>query len=689
MKINMGKINKNAKSKVVLLIALFTFSSALAFTTFTSTVKADDPSYPAGVIDQGADLLGSGYVLNYRIAIDGNHHQIGLISNISHPEVDHQLVFHGPVRNEAVDPYIKNVDLTWAIYGEYRPFIVLRSSSWYDHYFELCNSLASTVTFTLDIGVGYDSSFFDVGYEFGWEWTTITSSSSRWELTVDNSQTAVVYFWVTFLRVNGTIAYFNDEIRPYDAIALQNVDTFNKYIVTYDMNETISELPSQLNDTCYGGDSPEKFYMLSDKDTMEWSESSSYSWHVGLSLKIGGDASLFWWGGFYFSVKVKAVDTDVTTAKLVHSFTPVAGQSRPLDYFYFVFENSYSTNLVAEQDPVATIVSPTSGSTLWDETEVQVNGQDNIEVESASLWVSPSPYYVEYAEIQNPTRIDNNWYFEFDSRNFEDGTWYLHAIVYDNYGGSGMTNFSVEIKNDSWGQITRPTASSTKLYGDDIIFSATANDNSGVSSVKFQVERISGSPWSSPWNNAYYNELLYQGWYWIWYDQPSTGTYKLHCKIIDTFGYETEINSVVFYVDYGIMYTTSVQNIKGVYQVGGTTEGKYNDDVYYGIKTDADGWLWWRSITRFNFNDPGGAVVSTHFEFQIQPCTSELLVRIKYIGDSSVGGWIVKSYSSSGIQSVSLDANKRVQYVEISQHVYWTTQTRLWIDFGWVRYRTY
>ena len=683
----MKKMQKSITYTITLL--LFT-SMFLGITSLTSNVKAEDP--PFGVLGQGAEELGSGYVLNYQIATILPI-QFGLISDIDHAEVNHQLLFYGPERLIGPDPYIKNVDLTWVMYGEYRPFIVLRSDSWYDHYFELCTTLSTTVTFTFDIGLGYDSSFFDVGFEFGQEWTTTNSSSSRWELTVDDSQTAVVYFWVTFLRVNGTITYYNDEERSYDVMALQSVDPFIKHIVNYDASDTIDELPSQLAETCYDKnppyDVPDHFGMLSDKDTIEWSESSLFSWHAGVSLKIGGDDSAFWWGGFYFSIKVKAIDTEVTTSKLVHSFTPVDGQSRPMDYFCFVFENSFSTNLVAEQDPVATIVTPTSGSILWDVTEVNVTGQDNIQVDDASLWISPSASYIFHTEIQNPTRIGENWYFEFDTRNFDDGTWFLHAIVYDNYGNRGTSYISVEIKNDSWGEITRPTAGSTKLYGDNIVFSATAYDNSGVSSVKFQVEHISGDPWLSPWNNAYYNELLYQGWYWIWYDQGYTGTYKLYCKIIDNFGYETEIDPVEFYVDYGTMLTTSVVKIKGTSQVGGTEEGKYNDDVYYGIKTAADGWLWWRSITRFNFYDPGGPVVSTHFEFQIQPCTSELLVRIKYVGDTSPTGWTVKSYSSSDIQTVSLNANKQVQYIEISQHVFWTTYTRLWIDFAWVRYRTY
>ena len=600
-----------SNTKKAILISLLVFTFLFTFTDLTFNVKADDEE-DYGVRGTGYQTVGPFIVTDYDVLSQPNPVILGEQSVTEYgmlPYTDSNyevnpiyLPYRSRFRSILLPPtvpYVKNFDLDWEHYGGFRPYIVLRSEPWYDHYFELFHSSESTVKFGYDISLKIKGGYGNVVFTEGSSTTTYQKDYSSMEMTVRDSKTVVVYFWTTFMRINGSVTYFDDKTVNYDVVVLQTINYSNKHFEEYDYGETIEELPSALTKTnCLDIETPINFADqlddIADKDTIGWSESKEYSKSFSLSLDIGLNLpeEIAWLKGLEFSVKFNWIEENKITSAVKHQFIQTE-IPRPLPYFYMVFENPFSTNLFA-----------------------------------------------------------------------------VKAFT---------------------GQITSPTASSTKLLGDDILFKINTDDQSELSSVQLYIERLTNGAWSSGWVNAYYNEFLYGGWYWIWYAPPSADTYRVHCRLIDSYNglWDAAVTSIVFYIDYGTLYTTSVQRIKGVYQSGGTAEGKYNDDVYYGIKTDADGWLWWRSITRFYFNDPGGTVISTHFEFQIQPCTSELQVRIKYVGDSGVGSWKPASYSSSGIQSQSVTAEKRVEYVEISQHVYWTTHTRLWIDFCWLRWRIY
>jgi len=383
--------------------------------------------------------------------------------------------------------------------------------------------------------------------------------------------------------------------------------------------------------------------------------------------------------GLYLSVSLNVVEAGSQTLEIAHSFSPTG--SRPLDYFYIVTENPFSTNLLAEQDPVATIITPTSSSTLWDTVGVTINGEDNSEVVNAKFWV-------DYTEIINPYTIhlDDYWFTGFDTRDFSEGTHTLSAKVYDRFGAFGQTSIPIVIENDGWGQITSPSQGETELYGDNLYFLADVYDHSGVDLVQYKIERITGEYWATSWINAYY-DTLFQKWRYIWYDQPSTGTYKVYCREFDTFGRVTDIDTVTFEVDYGTILTHQITPLQYSAYSGTTTSGKYDDNSYFGVRCTGIGWGWWQSYTDFYFN-PVSTCISNKVELQITQCTSDVILRI-YFSDGTIE-YLYPSETQTTTQTLSLaNQGKTINRIRLIHKVWWLTYQWVYIDFIRVLYRIY
>lgn len=687
-------MKKTKKSDIFLLLCLVTLS-ALSFTGFTMNVRADEPFY--GVRGVGYDVLGSGIVSDYTTAYtyQGDYMwHIGIDTLIAPGEVINQLTLEGPSRMfpilyPPVDPYAKNVDLEWETYGGYRPYIVIRSTDWYDHKFELCDTTSRKVTFNYAVSLGIKSGYGSASYTEGGSSITVQESFSRWEKTADQAKTVIVYLWTTFLRVHGDITFFDDSTIDYDVVALQQIDFKNKHFEEYDSGVPIEELPSDLGESFYDYSipigEPDKFISISEKDSIGWSESQAYSTFCDVSLQIGGepDPGDPWWMGLYLSVDLNWIDAGSQTLEIVHSFTPVG--TRPLDYFFYIIENPFSTYLLAEQQPVATIIDPLPEAILWDTVGVSIYGQDNSEVVDARLWVSSDASLNEQADTEiidiYQLHIDDYWFMGFDTRDFSDGTYYLFAKVYDRFGMDGISPAVVEVEfeNNGWGQIITPSEGEIKLLGDDIYFTANAYDHSGVDSVQFRIG-TSGS-----WNNAYYDSLL-QRWTWIWY-YSTLGTHTVFCREIDTFGHITEIDSVTFHVDYGTILTHQIIPVQYSTYSGTTTSGKYDDNSYFGVRCTGIGWGWWRSITDFYFN-PVSICISTKVEIQITPCTSDVTLGVFFTdGTYDILNPVENTYST---QSFTLPSQgKTINRIRVIHTVWWATYQWVYIDFIRVLYRIY
>ena len=687
-------MRNKAKSFNVFLIFLIATSSFLGFFSFISIARADEPLY--GVRGEQPESLGTGVVSDYEIARDFQGKtgwDYGVDTLIDPNYVDNQITLLGPSRIypsqwPPLEPYVKSLNLQWQLNGSYRPFMIIRSAPWYNHKFELCQSSSNIITVNYEISLGIKTGYGSASYTEGGTTKTIQDEFQRWEYTITDSKTAVIYFWVTYLRVEGTITYWDDSVVNYDLIALQSIDLYNKHKEEYNWNEPIEELPEGLVEDFYDKSLPygipDKFYDVSDKDSIGWRESEEYSNSASVSFKLGGDPSPEdpWWMGLYLQVDFSYIEAGRRTLELVHTFTQI--DDRPLNYFFYIFENAFSIYLLPEQEPVATIQDPSPGATEWDYTCVIIHGEDNSEVVNARLWVSSDAslneeYDTEIIDIYS-IHLDDNWFISFNTNDFSDGTKYLFAKVYDRFGMDGINPamIPINIENDGWGNIIYPTQGETKLYGDDIYFAAVAYDHSGVDSVQFKLD-------SGSWQDAAFN-TLYQQWILIWYES-TLGTHTLSCREIDTFDRATVIDSVTFYVDYGTILTKQVSPITYSDYEGGTTEGKYDDDIYYRVRCTDIGWGWWESYTRFYF-DSYTQLITTKYELQILPCTPLVEVRTKYT-DGTLTGWTGLSTTISSIQSVNLDPNKKVNYIEIHHLVWWETYQWLDVDFIRLRYRIY
>jgi hypothetical protein len=312
---------------------------------------AAEKNYPPGVCGEPAEVdpwgpnndWGFSYADSYLIyPFLGIYYRFttGLITNTA---FNYEIRLTGPTMlSSALLPrptYVKENNLVIERVLAYKPVLYIESRDWYEHAvtFTATESNKFKMEFSLGIADPYGICSIEGGYS-----TTITKTSiNSWTESISGNHWKVVYVKMVFLRVHGTVKYFNDEVRTYDAMILESADWSNIY-VTSDMWGDNKELPL-INIDYYdspndGDTNPDKFYYLG-QESWTYSEVRETSVYFGISIKVATK---------YFTLSGSAKFTWTTTSGLSikHEFTGPGQLPSTVDYYYLIMYGFFTLNIL-------------------------------------------------------------------------------------------------------------------------------------------------------------------------------------------------------------------------------------------------------------------------------------------------------------------------------------------------------
>ena len=236
--------------------------------------------------------------------------------------------------------YIKQNNLVVEKVTSYVPVIYIESKTWYSHQVSITTSTSNSLKMEFSLGLGVAKGGSSCSIEGGYSTTTVTTTMSSWTESVDGGHWKIVYVKMVFLRVYGTVKYFNDEIREYDALIHESSDWSNIY-VTSDLWSDTKELPiisSKYYDSPNDGDTAaDKFYYLG---TQEWqySDFKTTSAYFGAKVKIG-------YSIFSLTGGAKFTWTSTSGMTIKHKFVGPGQLPSTVSYYYLKVDNFFSLNV--------------------------------------------------------------------------------------------------------------------------------------------------------------------------------------------------------------------------------------------------------------------------------------------------------------------------------------------------------
>jgi hypothetical protein len=580
------------------------------------------------------------------------------------------------------------------------PMFLIETEEWYSHEFEFTTTTIKSTEISTEIGIGIRKGQDKVTFAAGTSTLIIDEFVSGWSETVPAGETWVIYVKMRFLWVYGTLKFLihiptltpqeYEDLVEWDCIFLQNVFWDNVYPVKYNSRDIPLEKPF-CQASLY---EPESWAYLQENFYREWTHIEEYT--SSISFDLQAVTAKEEWAGIYLGFETKHVSTETNEFCFKHTFYRELDNTDNLyyDIFHLRYDNTYSVNIESNRLPTITFLSPNPGDQVSGTTRFRVlvndDGDDPIKI-NLRVWLSTDNIQdLNDMVIGNLRRKPHTfeWYWDIVTWQIDDGQYYIIILAEDEFGDTKWhdTTYFYFYNDDtdntpSTGEILTPSNGDNKLLGDDIYFSAIAFDDAeGVYSVQFRVG-IYGT-----WYNAMYNSL-YQCWQWWWYDQPGIGSYTVYCRVTDDEGNQVIVDSVRFNIIYGTLETYRVRPVTYSYYWGGTTHGKYDDNIYYKVRTTGSIYwpYWnWKSVTDFYFRYIPQCI-SASVELQITPCTSDVKLYVYYVeGGSSIFYPKENTYSTQTFYTIS---GKHIYRVRIEHSTWWCTYKWLYIDFIRVRYR--
>lgn len=233
--------------------------------------------------------------------------------------------------------YIKEINLKVEEIISYEPLISLKSESWYDHTIEIESLKSTKIKLELGLSVGKKASSWGASVSGGASKSTVKTEIQSWSITASGGEHRVIYLKFIFLHIKGTIKYYNNEVRNYDILIAEEVETYN--IVVIDDGYEFPHFETKLFDGPDTDSIADKFYYL--PDSFEWthSEETTCSNYVGIDVKLGGGE------GFFLGGSGKITHSKTNKFIVRHIFAN-KGMPSNIRYFYLAFNNFYSLNLV-------------------------------------------------------------------------------------------------------------------------------------------------------------------------------------------------------------------------------------------------------------------------------------------------------------------------------------------------------
>jgi hypothetical protein len=115
------------------------------------------------------------------------------------------------------------------------------------------------------------------------------------------------------------------------------------------------------------------------------------------------------------------------------------------------------------ENPVVTIISPTENETISGTFTFKAQATDNIGVERVEFKISKGSEPWQDIATDNTATNGNEYSIDFDTKNYENGTYQLVAVAFDVAGNEGFhTLKNITINNNSGGTIETGTLTDTR-----------------------------------------------------------------------------------------------------------------------------------------------------------------------------------------------------------------------------------
>ncbi|MEJ2252259.1 MAG: hypothetical protein P8Y97_21675, partial [Candidatus Lokiarchaeota archaeon] len=255
---------------------------------------------------------------------------------------DYEINMPGPEDDTAntlsVNSYVKSNNLVMDEIMAYRPVFFLDAASWYDH--KLTLQASSSSSFTAEFNLGISTLQGSCSIYGGISQTTSTTVGGGWTEQTHNGNWCDVYVMMTFLRIHGSLTFFDGSVRNYDAVIMEYVDFIN-HVVTRPELGYYREYPLSSGTTLYdpnGDGTPEPFYH--PNFNVFYNNVKSSTSYFGVDLD---------YNNIYFGMSGGAKFTwgSSSSITLQHTFTGTSMPSK-YDHFNLAINNYFDVNI----DPV-------------------------------------------------------------------------------------------------------------------------------------------------------------------------------------------------------------------------------------------------------------------------------------------------------------------------------------------------
>jgi len=304
----------------------------------------------------------------------------------------YEIFLPGPIHAYHFDPlwvYVKENNIIIDQVIAWVPVFYIESKSWYSH--ELKVESSSSNEFKAEFKAGISSLSGGCSIYGGHSRTTSNKYTSGWTETVDSGHWKVIYLRTVYLRVHGTAKFWNNEIRTYDAVILEDVDFGNRFVTSDTLGDT-KELPEftlEYYDSDGDGQA-DKFYYLGTT-YFEYSQVKSTTNYVELKLGVSNK---------YFNLHGEAKFTETSSSGITirHSFQGTLPSGK---YFNLKMNNYFTLNLEVHSTGGGgggcPILSIHDGEGYYDEGLLDIHDPDGIDqITTHSLRIIPEPINNRY-----------------------------------------------------------------------------------------------------------------------------------------------------------------------------------------------------------------------------------------------------------------------------------------------------
>jgi len=381
---------------------------------FVFPVVAEE-NYPPGVCGEPAEVDPWGPNNDWGFSYADSYFMVGLLlyrattGLITSTSFNYEIRMDGPTMYSfgflPRPTYVKENNLVIERVIAYKPVLYIESHDWYEH--EVTFTSTSSNQFKMELSLGIADPYGICSIEGGYSTTITKTSISSWTESISGNHWKVVYVRMAFLRVHGTVKYFNNEVRSYDAMILESADWSNIY-VTSDIWGDNKELPL-INIDYYdspndGDTNPDKFYYLGDQ-SKTYSEVKETSVYFGINLKVSTKY-------FTLSGSAKFTWTSSSGLSIKHKFTGPGPLPSTVDYYYLMMYNFFTLNIkpVREGGGGCPILYVYDGSQYREEGLLDIHNADGLDIiTSHTLLTEPEAtdnYYL-LRLVEHPITISN------------------------------------------------------------------------------------------------------------------------------------------------------------------------------------------------------------------------------------------------------------------------------------------